>query len=152
LPLLFATASHAQVDRAGLNGTVTDTAGQPIPGVKIVAVQGSTGLKRSTTSSAEGAYDIPQLPVGTYSVTFSQTGFAPLSINDVVQTAGHTRTLNATLKVVGIVQTVQVSGDVTPLDETTAVIGERVERNQIQSLPLNGRNWATLTALVPGGI
>jgi hypothetical protein len=85
-------------------------------------------------------------------VTFSKTGFAPLSINDVVQTAGHTRTLNATLKVVGIVQTVQVSGDVTPLDETTAVIGERVERNQIQSLPLNGRNWATLTALVPGGI
>jgi Carboxypeptidase regulatory-like domain/TonB dependent receptor len=144
--------SQAQVDRADLNGTVTDAAGQPIPGVNVVAVQESTGLKRSAISSAEGAYDIPQLPVGTYSVTFSQSGFAPLVVKDVVQTVGQTRTLNATMQVTGIVQTVQVSGDVTPLDETSATIGERVERNQIQSLPLNGRNWATLTALVPGGI
>ena len=152
IPLLVLLAAHAQVDRAGMNGTVTDSAGEPIPGVNIVAVQPSTGLKRTATSSAEGTYDIPQLPVGTYSVTFTQGGFAPFTIDNVLQTVGLTRTLNATLKVVGIVQTVQVSGDMTPLDETSAAVGERIDRNQVQNLPLNGRNWATLTALVPGGI
>jgi Carboxypeptidase regulatory-like domain len=101
--------SIAQVDRAGLNGTVTDPAGQPIPGVNVVAVQESTGLKRSAVSSGEGAYDIPQLPVGTYSVTFSQAGFTSLTVNDVVLTVCQTRTLNASMKVIGIVQTVQVS-------------------------------------------
>ena len=98
-----------------------------------MALQASTGLKRSAISSAEGTYDIPQLPVGTYSVTFSQAGFAPLTINNVVQEVGHTRTLNATLKVVGVVQTVQVSGDVTPLDETSAAIGERFEKSRCRT-------------------
>jgi Carboxypeptidase regulatory-like domain len=146
------TAANAQVDRAALNGTVTDSTGQPVPGVNIVAVQLSTGLKRIAISSAEGTYDIPQLPVGTYSVTFSQAGFASLVIDNILQTVGKTRTLNATLKVAGIAHTIQVSGDDIPLDETEAATGGRIEKSQVQNLPLNGRNWATLSALTPTAI
>lgn len=150
--LVLASALHAQVDRAGLSGTVTDSAGAALPSVQVVAVQTATGLRRETVTSADGTYDIPALPIGPYTVTFTRGGFSPLNYNDVVQTSGHTRTLNAIMKVTGIIDTIQVSGRVTPMDETTASVGNRVERTQVEQLPLNGRNWATLTALVPGGI
>ena len=70
ISLLFAQVyCLAQIDRAGLNGTVRDTAGKLVPGARIVAIQAATGLHRETVSSPSGTYDIPELPIGTYRVT-----------------------------------------------------------------------------------
>ncbi len=142
----------AQVDRSGLTGTVTDGSGGAVPGVQVAAVQNSTALRRETRTLGTGTYSIPQLPVGTYTVTFIHAGFAPVTFNDLVQTIGQTRKLDVTMKVAGMVGTIQVTGDVTPLEETSASVGQRIEQKQTQDLPLNGRNWATLTALVPGAV
>ncbi|MDR3751818.1 MAG: TonB-dependent receptor [Terracidiphilus sp.] len=142
----------AQVDRAGLNGTVTDSSGKRLPGARIAAVQSATGLIRETVSSASGVYDIPELPIGLYRVTCSAPGFQQVVFDNIQQTVGHTRTLNITLSVGGVVQQVHVSGLTSQLDETTATVGSRTESKQINDLPLNGRNWSTLTALVPGAV
>lgn len=142
----------AQVDRAGLNGTVTDPAGRVLPGVRIVALQDSTGLKRATVSASNGVYDIAELPVGVYTVIFDHAGFQQLRLNNVVQTVGHTRTLNVFLKVAGIAESVDVQGASLELNQTSDSLSARLERKQVQDLPLNGRNWATLTALAPGAI
>src|SRR5580698_4253298 len=56
-----ANCCFAQVDRAGLSGTVTDISGRRIPGVRIDTLETATGLQRETVSSASGAYDIPEL-------------------------------------------------------------------------------------------
>ena len=86
----------SQVDRTGLDGTITDPSGKVVPGVHIVAEMSDTGLRREAISSETGTYDIPELPVGTYTVAFNGKGFAPLTFTQVVQTVGRTRTLDAT--------------------------------------------------------
>jgi hypothetical protein len=91
----------AQVDRARLNGTVVDTSGRALPQAHITAVQNATGLRRETISSPSGTYDIPELPVGIYDVSFVHDGFKALTFVNVVQTVGRTRILNATLHLSG---------------------------------------------------
>jgi hypothetical protein len=153
IPLLFAPVDClAQIDRAGLNGTVRDSAGKLVPGARIVAIQAATGLHRETVSSPGGTYDIPELPIGIYRVTCSAPGFKEWAIDGLEQTVGQTRTLDITLAIGGIAQRVNVSGRGLQLDETTDTLGARTEPDQVRELPLNGRNWSTLTALVPGAV
>ena len=111
-----------------------------------------TKLTRTTTSSAVGTYDIPELPVGNYTITFEHAGFKSLTFVDVEETVGRTRTLNATLPVSGGDERVEVSASSAELDQTSDALGGRIEPEQAKELPLNGRNWATLTALVPGAV
>ena len=144
--------SPAQVDRAGLDGTVTDPAGRVLPQTHVTALQNLTGLRRETTSSSRGTYDIPELPVGVYTVTFVHDGFKTLTVTDVVQAVGRTRTLNASLQVSGGQERVEVSASSEQMDKTSDALGTRVEQAQAKELPLNGRNWATLTAVAPGAV
>ena len=150
--LLVQVYCLAQVDRAGLNGTIRDTSGKVIPGARVEAIQTATELRRDTISSSSGTYDIPELPIGLYRIACSASGFKEFVIEDLEQTVGHTRTLDITLGVGGITQQVNVSGRGMQLDETTDTLGARTEPEQIKELPLNGRNWSTLTALVPGAV
>jgi Carboxypeptidase regulatory-like domain len=152
--LVFGVASvaSAQVDRAGLNGTVLDASGKPLPGAKITARQIASGLYRETVASSSGRYDIPELPIGVYRLTFTAPGFQEKIVDGIEQTIGHTRTLNVTLSLSGMVQEVTVSDLAPQLDETSASLAARIEPIQVKQLPLNGRNWSTLTVLVPGAV
>jgi hypothetical protein len=150
--LFQASWSLAQVDRAGLTGTVVDPSGRALPLTEVTAVQNSTGLQREATSSPSGTYDIPELPVGVYTVTFAHNGFKELTFVDVVQVVGRTRTLNATLQISGGQERIVVSASSEQMDKTSDALGTRIEPTQTKELPLNGRNWATLTALAPGAV
>src|ERR1700691_2020859 len=152
LSICLAPFSSAQVDRAGLNGAVTDASGRVLPQVEVTAVQVATGLQRKTTSSPTGTYDIPELPVGIYTITFEHQGLKTLTFVDVEEVVGRTRTLNATLQVSGPNERVVVSASSEQMDKTSDTLGGRIEKEQAKELPLNGRNWATLTALVPGAV
>ena len=155
LCLLFflpAIAAIAQVDRAGLNGTVRDASHRVIAGAQVVAIQNATGLRRTTQTTKSGTYDIPELPIGVYTVSISASGFQALSFDNVIQAIGQTRTLDAVLPVSGGSQQVEVSAASVQINETSAALGSRMEREQVHELPLNGRNWSTLTALVPGAV
>jgi Carboxypeptidase regulatory-like domain len=142
----------AQIDRTGLNGTITDPSGKVVPGVRVIAEMPDTGLRRETLSSGTGTYDIPELPVGTYAVTFNGKGFVPLIFTQVVQTVGQTRTLDATLRVSGAKERVQVSASSEDTDKTSDALGVSISKVQAEELPLNGRNWANLTAFQPSAI
>ena len=146
------SAALAQKDRTGLNGTVSDSSGRVLPNVEVVALREDTGLRRETVSSASGTYNVPDLPVGTYTVTFSHAGFQSLRFENVVQKLGETRILNPTLPVAGSQEQVEVTAAPQSLDETTNTLGTEIERKQGEDLPLNGHNWATLTALGPGAV
>jgi hypothetical protein len=142
----------AQVDRSGLNGIVEDTSGRFIPGARITLVQPATGLHRETVTSTKGSYDIPELPIGVYRIVFDAPGFQEKTVEGIQQTVGHTRTLDIVLSLAGVAQHVNISDVSCQLDETSAALGARVEPEQVKDLPLNGRNWSTLTALVPGAV
>jgi hypothetical protein len=150
--VLATAACQAQVDRAGLSGTVTDVSGRVLPQTHISALHNATGLRREATSSSAGTYDIPDMPVGVYTVAFDHQGFRQLTFVDVEEVMGRTRTLNATLTVSGGQERVQVSASSEQIDDHSAALGVRIEKKQADELPLNGRNWATLTALAPGAV
>ena len=144
--------AFAQIDRAALNGTVTDPDGRVLSGVVVKAAQEATGLYREAISSSQGAYHIPELPIGIYSVTFTYKGFRSTRFDDVVAEVGKTRTLNVRLQLAEAAEQVNVSAASEPLDQTSDSLGTEIEQKQVNELALNGRNWATLTALAAGAI
>ena len=150
--LCFVSSSPAQMDRAGLEGTVTDSSGRVLPQAHITLVQDATGLRRETTSSAGGTYDIPELPVGVYTITFESKGFRSLTLVDVEEVIGRTRTLNVSLQVSGQDERLEVSAASALIDRNTSAVTGLIEKEQADELPLNGRNWASLTAYVPGAV
>jgi Carboxypeptidase regulatory-like domain len=145
-------SSRGQVDRAGLNGTVTDPSLRVLPQAHVTAVHNATGLRRETTSSSSGTYDIPELPVGVYTITFDHQGFKTVTFVEVEQVIGRTRTLNATLQVSGGQQRLEVSASSEQMDKTSDGLGTSISESQAKELPLNGHNWATLTALQPSAV
>ncbi|MGB7643396.1 MAG: TonB-dependent receptor [Terriglobales bacterium] len=152
LLLCLVSASLAQVDRSGLSGTVVDPAGRVLPGTHVTAMQAASGLRRETTTSSTGTYNIPALPVGVYTITFDHDGFKTLAYVDVEQVIGRTRTLDATLQVSGRDERVEVSASSALIDRNTSAVTGLIEKEQADELPLNGRNWASLTAYIPGAI
>jgi Carboxypeptidase regulatory-like domain len=142
----------AQVAQSGLTGTVSDSAGKLIPGVHVTALMPVIGLRRESTTSRRGTYEIPELPVGVYTVILSGNGFATLTFDQVIQTVGRTRTLDATLRVAGSEEHVTVPSSSALMDRQSSAVTGLIEREQADELPLNGRNWAELTAFVPGAV
>jgi Carboxypeptidase regulatory-like domain/TonB dependent receptor len=148
----FGIRGVAQVDRAGLVGTVKDSANRNISAATVIATQLATGQRFKAVTSASGIYDLPELPIGAYRVTYSAPGFQEKIVDAVEQTVGHTRTLDVVLSVAGVAEHVEVSDVGDQFDRTSDMLGARIEQQQVKQLPLNGRNWSTLTALVPGAV
>jgi hypothetical protein len=148
----LATVGLAQVGRTALTGTTSDSSGRLLGGIHITAVQTDTDLRRETTSDAKGNYEIPELSVGAYTITFEHPGFKRITFDGVEQVIGRTRTLDATLQVAGGEEHVEVSASSALIDHTTSAVTGLIERKQADELPLNGRDWSDLTAFVPGAI
>ena len=139
----------AQVDRAELEGTVTDPSGSVIAGatVKILAVD--TGLTEEQPTNSKGYYRFPGLAVGRYTVTVSSTGFKLKVVEDVVLRVDKTRTLDIELVVGAINEQVEVKATLTAADRVSAEAATVIDTSQIASLPSNGRDWASFTLLAP---
>src|SRR5260370_34625963 len=141
---LFAFASvlplAAQVDHSSLNGTVTDVSGAFVQGARVEAVSSATGFRRQTTSSASGAYQLPGLAAGNYSITFSKVGFKSAELKDVDLTVGQPRTIDAQLEVGSIAEAIEVAAPLEAVNRTSAEVGGLIEAQQIKELPISGRN------------
>src|SRR5580698_10414051 len=107
--LVVDSRCHAQVDRSGLSGTVTDPEGRVLPETHIRVFQNATQLKHETVSQSNGSYTLPGLPVGVYTISFEHAGFKKVTYLDVEEVIGRTRTLNATLSVSGVEQRIEVA-------------------------------------------
>ncbi len=152
LLILLGGTTWAQVESSSLTGTVTDQQGKRIPQAKVRATQAATGLQRETETTSQGNYQLVDLPAGTFSVQISKDGFSTFRAERVEQIVGRTRTLNARLDVSGATQQASITEPLVQLDRVDATVGAPVEQEQINELPINGRGWATLTALAPGAI
>ena len=145
-------SSYAQNENTFLTGTVTDQQGSRIPGAKILAVESATGLKRETQTTSQGTYQLMALPPGVFTIQFSKEGFSTFQAERVRQIVGQTGTLNVTLRIAAKKETESITESSVQLDKVDVTVGGAVEEEQTDELPINGRNWATLTALVPGAI
>ena len=146
------TPAAAQVDRSAVTGTVMDPSGRLLGQAHITAVEDSTKLRREGISDPVGRFGIAELPVGSYTISFDHPGFETLTFAKVQQVVGRTRTLDARLRVSGGEEHVEVSAGSQLVDRNTSTVTGLIERKQADELPLNGRNWSSLTAYVPGAI
>lgn len=150
--VLVASAAVGQEVQTSIRGTITDSDSRPIASVSVIATQVATGFTRETHADANGTYSLIELPIGKYAVTFAVPGFASRRFEDMEQALGQNRTLNISLKVASNNEVVQVSQPPAALNESSNVLGTRIEREQVAELPLNGRNWSNLTALTVGAV
>src|ERR1035441_3877909 len=152
LPFLLCFGSYAQVARTSLTGSVTDQQGRPIPSARVKAISIATGLKREVETGMQGTYALADLGVGSYLIEIDKEGFATLRLQNVTLEVGHTRTLDVTLGLAERTDQVNVTEAMFQLDRVDATIGAPIEQKQVDELPINGRNWSTLTSLVPGAV
>ena len=145
-------AASAQIDRAELAGTVTDPSGQSIPNTVIRVTGVSTGLQRRAITTDAGFYSIGNLPVGVYQAVFMNLAFQTVQYDSITLVVGEKRTLNVQMQIASAAQEIHVEATVSALAETGAELGGVVSGHQLEKLPLNGRSWASLMALVPGAI
>jgi hypothetical protein len=149
--LLAAVSLFAQTFRGTILGTVTDAQGAVVAGATVTVKNEGTGLERTTNTSADGSYALPELQIGTYTVTITLNGFqTSLTTGVVVDVAGERR-VDAAMKPGQVSSKVEVSGDLLPQVETTsAELGGTLNAETIEALPVNGRDYQKLIYLNPG--
>src|SRR5690242_18421472 len=98
LVIFAATSLTAQTFRGTILGTVTDPSGAVVAEAKVTVRNTQTGLERTTQTSANGSYSVPELPIGNYSVSISQTGFRGFVADNVAVTVATERRVDAQLQ------------------------------------------------------
>jgi Carboxypeptidase regulatory-like domain/TonB dependent receptor len=146
---LLGTTMLAQVDRAELEGSVTDPSGARVSGAIVHVLAADSGLTYDRTAEANGYYRFPGLASGAYTVTVSHSGFKTKTVDKVVLLVGQTRTLDVMLEVGLVSEKVEVKAENAPADRTSAEASTVINADQIANLPNNGRDWASFTMLAP---
>ncbi|MFB3826942.1 MAG: carboxypeptidase regulatory-like domain-containing protein [Bryobacteraceae bacterium] len=154
LSLLSVCAAIAQSDRGTITGRVLDPAAAVIPSAKIDAVNQATQVKYAGSTNETGVYVIPQLPAGRYDVAVEAAGFSRYLRKNVEVNVAQTVTLNVTLAVGTVDQTVEVTAAAPQLEASTSDVGTVVTRAMVMDLPLsvsgNMRNPESFIFLAPG--
>jgi hypothetical protein len=149
--VLLGTAALAQTFRGTILGIVTDVTGAWVTGATVKVKNTDTGLERTTQTSSDGSYNIPELPIGNYSVTITQSGFQTSVTTGVVVTVASERRVDAALKPGQVSERIEVSGEQLPQVETTNdVLGGVLTQDTVKDLPINGRDYTKLIYLNPG--
>ncbi|MBS1822244.1 MAG: TonB-dependent receptor [Acidobacteria bacterium] len=150
--VLAGPAAHAQLDTSTIRGLVTDRSGAVVPGTTVVIRDLNTNRTFTTTTRAGGEYSAPSLSVSVYRITFTMKGFKTTTIDKVVLHANQTLAENATLDVGAEQQVIEVRADGVEVDTDTSGLGTTITADQVAKLPLNGRDFTALLALVPGAV
>jgi hypothetical protein len=149
--LLCATSLLGQTFRGTILGTVTDPQGAVVAGAKVTVHNINTGLDRTTQTSADGSYSIPELPIGTYTVTVTQSGFQTAVTSNVAVSVASEKRVDVSFHAGQVSERVEVSGEALPMVETTsAELGGTLTTETIENLPVNGRDYTKLIFLNPG--
>jgi hypothetical protein len=146
------TKVYGQGGTATLSGTVTDQNDAVVPGVNVAVISIAQGFQRSATTNREGAYVVPSLPPGVYTVKAEREGFTAAEVPDVILNVNDQVKLDIPLKV-GSLSSSSVDVLSTPplLDQSPAV-GTTVDQQFVGNLPLNGRSFQNLITLSPGAV
>jgi len=151
--LIGLLAMHVFAQQAGqIVGVVTDSTGGVVPGAMVKATEVGTGFVRSIATGADGQYVLPSLRPTQYDLTAEATGFRSFRRSGLELLANQSLTLNITLEVGAVTETVNVAGAAVQVDTSTSTLSGVVDRERILEMPLNGRDVARLATMVPGAV
>ena len=144
--LLMPIAGYAQV--AFVSGTVADSTGGVLPGVSITALNEASGNTFASVTDARGDFRIP-LRIGTYKITGELSGFATVARSVEIQ-VGQTVVLSLQMQPSTLQESVTVTGEAPLISTVSSTVSGNIDRRQMESIPLAGRNWMDLALLAPG--
>lgn len=148
--ILLSTSGIAQTSSSSINGVVTDPAQEVVPGAKVVLRNVATNVERTTISNGAGDYFFSSVPPARYTLTFSASNFQKETIAAFDVAVAQAVTINATLKIGDVAQTVTVEAVGSQVESSTAQLGTVIGEKAVHDLPLNGRNFTQLLTLTPG--
>lgn len=144
---------QAQTIFGRISGTVRDNQGGVVPNANVTITNGATNLVRNATTDEDGFYTATNLPVGTYSILVARDGFKRAEQRGVVLVADARLTVDVTLEVGQLTETVQVTTSTgETVNTTSGEVARLVDQRQIQDLALNGRNYMQLLTVIPGAV
>lgn len=153
LALVFAVRpAQAQNVNAAINGVVTDPSGAPVSGAKVVAKDLDRGTVFPTTTGADGAYDLPRLPVGRYEVRVENPGFQAAVQSNITLVLNQVAKMDFQLQVGSTSSTIEVTAAAPVLQTETTEVGTVIDAHAIVSVPLETRNYNELALLTPGAV
>ena len=133
----WGTSAHAQSDRGTITGTVTDQSGAVVAAAKVTATATDTGEVRETTTSGEGSYTFAEVKAAPYKISVEAPGFKTATTEDVKVAVQVTRTVDFTLEVGAVGDTVTVTAEDTPVIQTDSPVRQtNVNERQVKELPL----------------
>ncbi|MGA8161644.1 MAG: carboxypeptidase-like regulatory domain-containing protein, partial [Acidobacteriaceae bacterium] len=133
-----------------ISGNITDKSGSSVPGASVTVTAQSTGQARAAKTDAAGHYEVPLLPVGTYSVRVDASGFQSTETKDLQLQVDEARELDFNLTPATVVTTVTVSGAPVAVETANPSLGQVITSQQVAELPLNGRDFVQLATLTAG--
>ena len=140
----------AQAVSGTILGIVQDSTGAVVPGATVTLVNTGTGFSRSVVSDTAGEYTAPLIPTGTYTVSAELTGFKKVSKNNVLLGVDQKVRIDLALEIGAMTEVVEIQAETPLLQTSSSELGTTVVEEQIKTLPLNGRNFVSLTRTVPG--
>jgi len=150
ISVAWAVPAHAQSASAVVQGVVSDSQGGVLPGVSVVVTNVETGLVRELPTDGSGFFKASALPPGRDSLQAQIEGFVPYSRTGLVLTVGQTATVDVQLGLATLTEAVTVSATAPIVDTSSNALGTTVTKDQLDDLPLAGRDFAGLARLAPG--
>ena len=147
---LMAAAAVAQTGDAQITGIVKDQNGSSISGASLILTNRDSGVQRTTMADAEGRYRFSAIPPGRYELKTEATGFKVENITGLVLNIGTELERDVALSLGSVQEAITVTGDVPPVDTTRGEVSGVVTNQQIDSLPVNTRQYLNLALLMPG--
>jgi outer membrane receptor protein involved in Fe transport len=135
---------------AALNGTVRDSAGAVVTEATVVLHNRDTNLDRTAVTNGVGSYVMPEVQPGNYDLKVTKSGFAVVVKSGIILLVNQTATYDFSLKAGAVTEMVEVQVNPVALETSTAELGVAVVKEQVNDLPLNGRNFTQLLTLTPG--
>jgi hypothetical protein len=149
--MLFATTpAVAQQGTANVGGSVLDQGGGVLPGATLIITNEDTGAVREVVTTADGSYFASQMVPGRYRVMSKMSGFKALERRGIVLEVGRTLTLDLTLEVGGLTETVTVSTEAPLIDMSSAEVGGSISAKELTELPAGNRSYMAFVGNVPG--
>src|SRR5712692_8581296 len=143
-------AGAAQGQSSAIQGHVLDESGGALPGVTVVVTHQGSGAFRHVVSNADGSYFVTGILPGPYRITAELSGFRKYERPDVLLTVGNTATLDVTLGVGGLEESVTVTGESPLIDSTSKQIGANIGQAELVALPIMNKDWMYAVGLTPG--
>ena len=148
--MVAAWPASAQQATGSIAGVIVDNQGAAVPGAAVTAHNVNTGFARTATTGTSGLYALTALPVGVYDVVAELSGFTRLELHGILVRISETHDLNLTLRIAQVSETVTVTAEAPLISTTSSSVGQVVDIDRIKSLPLDGRQFANLAAMIPG--